>query len=267
MRFYEIVHTVWWVWMRFAMYTYIGIAHRNHAEWVWNPLHVWYCTYKCDYDIAVAPCKQSHRHPHNPLKNAVAFTKIVPCERALINTTKRYFISISEFRWFTVFSCTTTKFLNSKRRLVCQKWWDIRTFRVFCLEWRFVALDGHSDFYVELSLFNSGKVTAKNYNYRPQCSCCKVMFSLASVILITGGGACVAGRHVWQRALHGREGAMHGRKACIAGGVHDSGHARWGHVWWGYMWRGMRSRRNSHCSGQYASYWNAFLFHLFILNW
>ena len=36
---------------------------------------------------------------------------------------------------------------------------------MFCLEWRFVALDGHSDFYVELSLFNSGRVTAKNYNF------------------------------------------------------------------------------------------------------
>ena len=41
-------------------------------------------------------------------------------------------------------------------------------------------------------------------------------------------------RHAWQ-------GVMHGRGACMAGGV--------------------RGRKNGNCSGQYASYWNAFLLH------
>ena len=66
------------------------------------------------------------------------------------------------------------------------------------------------------------------------------------------GGIC--GGHMWQGG-HGRGG---------------------GHVWWGscmvvvYAWqgsamqqgvpgRGVCGRRNSHCSGWYASYWNAFL--------
>ena len=54
------------------------------------------------------------------------------------------------------------------------------------------------------------------------------------------GGACVAG------------GCMHGWGgwACVAGGVHGGGHA-----WQG----GVRGMRNGHCSGRYASYWNAFL--------
>ena len=37
-------------------------------------------------------------------------------------------------------------------------------------------------------------------------------------------------------------GGVHGRGVCMAGGG------------------GFRGRRDSHCSGQYASYWNAFLF-------
>ena len=40
-------------------------------------------------------------------------------------------------------------------------------------------------------------------------------------------GACIAGGDVWQRG-------------CVA--------------------RGMRGKRDGHCSGRYASYWNAFLF-------
>ena len=36
------------------------------------------------------------------------------------------------------------------------------------------------------------------------------------------------------------QGGMHGRGICMQGG--------------------MRGRRNDHCSGRYASYWNAFLF-------
>ena len=83
--------------------------------------------------------------------------------------------------------------------------------------------------------------------YRPQRSWGKVIFSQASVILLTGGGgscgrgACVAegcvhgGGCAWQGGVHGRggvhgEGGMHGEGAvawqrwgCMAGGVHSRG--------------------------------------------
>ena len=67
-------------------------------------------------------------------------------------------------------------------------------------------------------------------------------------------GACVAGGHVFQGGMHGRGhawqecvcgGGVHGRGACVAGG----------HAWQGSMC----GRRDSHCSGRYASYWNALL--------
>ena len=69
--------------------------------------------------------------------------------------------------------------------------------------------------------------------YRPQRSLGKVIFSQASVILLTGGcmagGACMAGGHVW-------------RGACVAGGMHGGGHAWLGHAWPGeggmHGWRG-----------------------------
>ena len=48
--------------------------------------------------------------------------------------------------------------------------------------------------------------------------------------------ACMAGGCAWQ-------GAMHDRGACVAGGV--------------------RARRDGHCSGRYASFWNAFLLLVF----
>ena len=88
------------------------------------------------------------------------------------------------------------------------------------------------------------------------------MFSQASAILFTGGGmrggecagwgawqggawwehawqgACVAGGHAWQ-------GACVAEGACMAGGVRGKG--------------AVHGRRDGHCSGQYASYWNAFL--------
>ena len=127
-------------------------------------------------------------------------------------------------------------------------------------------------------------------------SCGKVMFSQASVILSTEGGhawggacvvgGCVAGGHAWRggmcgrgvcmaRGVHGNGGGMCGREACVAGegacmagGVHSRG--AWmvgnmhGGVAGGMCGRGacMESgRRDSHCSRQYASYWNAFLLH------
>ena len=53
--------------------------------------------------------------------------------------------------------------------------------------------------------------------------------------------------------MHGRRGmavGMCGRGACMAGGMH-------GGVGGG---GGMHGRRDGHCSGWYASYWNAYLF-------
>ena len=64
-----------------------------------------------------------------------------------------------------------------------------------------------------------------------------------------GSGACMAGD------VHGRGHARQG--ACVAGGVHCRGC-----VWAGECARqgGHVCRRNSHWSGRYTSYWNAFLF-------
>ena len=63
------------------------------------------------------------------------------------------------------------------------------------------------------------------------------MFSQASVCPRGGGGE----RCAWQRG-----------GACVAkGGMRGKG-------------GGVRGRRDGHCSGRYASYWNAFFF--FILN-
>ena len=65
--------------------------------------------------------------------------------------------------------------------------------------------------------------------------------------------------------------SVHKRGACMAGGMHGGGgwqracmagacmmgcmHGR------GYEWQGggVRGRTDGHCSGRYASYWNAFL--------
>ena len=54
---------------------------------------------------------------------------------------------------------------------------------------------------------------------------------------VCGEGACVVGRYAWQRVC--MAGGMCGR-GCVAGGIHV--------------------RRDSHRSGRYTSYWNAFLF-------
>ena len=69
------------------------------------------------------------------------------------------------------------------------------------------------------------------------------LFSQASVVLSTVGRG-----HAWQGGMHGRwcvwwGGGMRGRgrRAWLGGGG------------------GMRGRRECHCSGRYASYWNSFL--------
>ena len=45
---------------------------------------------------------------------------------------------------------------------------------------------------------------------------------------------------------------MRDRRGCVCGR---------GHAWQG----GLRGRRDGHCSGRYASYWNAFLFNMNLL--
>ena len=70
-------------------------------------------------------------------------------------------------------------------------------------------------------------------------------------------GACIARRYVWQGA-------------CLWGGMHGRGCA-WQGCGRGHAWQnvsvagGMCGRRVGYCSGPYASYWNAFLFHRFSL--
>ena len=61
-------------------------------------------------------------------------------------------------------------------------------------------------------------------------------------------------------------GGIHGRG--VAGGIHGRVCVAEGHAWQGACVAGgmcgrgggMHGRRDSHCSGRYASYWNAFLF-------
>ena len=77
------------------------------------------------------------------------------------------------------------------------------------------------------------------------------MFSQASVILSIGGGGCVAGLFIaggsaWQGGVRGW--GMHGRGA---------------HVWRGGG--GVHGRRDGHCNGRHASYWNAFLLRVILL--
>ena len=72
----------------------------------------------------------------------------------------------------------------------------------------------------------------------------KVIFSQACVIPSVHGWGCS-----WQRG------------ACVAGGMHGGGGA----------WRGggrVRGRRDDHCIGRYASYWNALFssFFLFLIR-
>ena len=108
------------------------------------------------------------------------------------------------------------------------------------------------------------------------------MFSQASVILFTGcgEGACMAGEAV---ADPGGVPRGHGPPSPVQTSHKKDGrqrqphrfhvywppltrpldpmlgegmHSRWGgHAWQG----GIRGRRNGHCSGRYASYWNALL--------
>ena len=67
--------------------------------------------------------------------------------------------------------------------------------------------------------------------------------------------------HAWQEARVGGNGSR---------GVHGRGTHGRGHAWKGgkHGEEGMCGRRDGHCSGRYASYWNAFLFlHLVYLKY
>ena len=57
-------------------------------------------------------------------------------------------------------------------------------------------------------------------------------------------------------------GGMHGRGACMEGGMCDRGACMTGGMHGG----GMYGRRDGHCSRQYASYWNAFLFDIQLIG-
>ena len=78
-------------------------------------------------------------------------------------------------------------------------------------------------------------------------SCGKVMFSQAAVSLSTvgrgmcGRGAGMVGEHIWQGTCMAGGYAWQGRGACMAE-------------------EGICCMRGGHCSGQYASYRNEFLF-------
>ena len=95
---------------------------------------------------------------------------------------------------------------------------------------------------------DSRKPVAILHIYRPQCSCSKVMFSQASVILFIGGGG---GMHdgVWQDG-------MHGNRMCVAGGLCMAGWHAWqgacmmGSCVVGHVWQGM-------CGGGHAWFGHA----------
>ena len=116
----------------------------------------------------------------------------------------------------------------------------------------------------------------KTLYYRPQCSCGKVMFSQASVILFTEGGVCPGGECVWQTpprqtppwadtltpplARHTPPPDRH--RADTPPGQTPP---RQTPTWQTPPSQTPPSRhppRDGYCSGRYASYWNAFLFYL-----
>ena len=90
------------------------------------------------------------------------------------------------------------------------------------------------------------------YNYRPQRSWGRVIFSEAFV-----KNSVHMGRRAWQGAVHGRgacmAGGMHGKGACVTGGACMAG----GRVWLGGVLARYYEIRSM--SGRYASYWNAYL--------
>ena len=86
------------------------------------------------------------------------------------------------------------------------------------------------------------------------------------------GGMCVEGEAcVAKGGMHGeggcawQRGAVHGKGgACVAKGAYvvKGDMCGRGRAWQG----GMNGRKDGHCSGQYASYWNAFLLQMITLS-
>ena len=65
MRFYEIVHTVRWVWMQFVMYTYCNCTLQLHRIGM-EPIHVPHRTQKCMHAEQITPCEHFHKPTYNP---------------------------------------------------------------------------------------------------------------------------------------------------------------------------------------------------------
>ena len=82
--------------------------------------------------------------------------------------------------------------------------------------------------------------------YHPQRSWGKVIFSQASVILLTGGGVS-APRGVCSWGVSAPRGCVCSRGCLLLGGFCSQG---------GCL---VETPRDGHCCGRYASYWNAFL--------
>ena len=114
----------------------------------------------------------------------------------------------------------------------------------------------------------------RGYFYRPQRSCGKVMFLHVSVILSTGGGRqtpladrqtpLLAGRHPLADTPPGRHSPGRHSPGRQTHSWHPPG--RQTHRWqadapWADTPGQTPPSRDSHCSGRYASYWNAFLFY------
>ena len=82
---------------------------------------------------------------------------------------------------------------------------------------------------------------------------------------VHGKEACVARGHAWRGACMIGGACVAGMGACMAGGMHGKGGCAWqgGHglgvAWWGGGMCGKYYEILS-MNGQYASYWNAFLF-------
>ena len=85
MQSYEIVRTVRWVWMQFAMYTYWNHTSQSHRMGM-EPIHERHHTQKCISCRANALCEHFDKHTYNPFhfhKIAVANKKTAPYEPAL----------------------------------------------------------------------------------------------------------------------------------------------------------------------------------------